>query len=207
MRLGCRSSPNTEKLGPPSQPTIRRTLTRIDADALDRLVGEFLSRAGFYEAVATRSGLGAFPPRYTENKKGHGRIERRTIQLTAKVHGSWFSYAAQGFRIERTTRDRKGRRQHEVAYGITRLALDRASEARVLGLARGHWTIEALHHIRDVTYNEDRCRIPTSNGPRAMATLRNLAIGLLRLYQPGTVARANRVLVMNPHRLLALIGA
>jgi hypothetical protein len=119
----------------------------------------------------------------------------------------WFPYAAQGFRIERTTWDRKGRRQHEVAYGMTSLTPDRAGEARVLGLVRGHWTIEALHHIRDVTYDEDRCRIRTGNGPRAMATLRNLAIGILRLYLPGTVARANRVLVMNPHRLLTLIGA
>jgi len=123
------------------------------------------------------------------------------------VRDSWFPYAAQGLRIERTTWDRKGHRQHEVAYGITSLAPDRAGEARVLGLVRGHWTIEALHHIRDVTYDEDRCRIRTGNGPRAMATLRNLAIGLLRLYLPGTVARGNGVLVMNPHRLLALIGA
>lgn len=40
-----------------------------------------------------------------------------------------------------------------------------------------------------------------------MATLRNLAVGLVRLYQPGTVAHANRVLVMNPRRILTLIGA
>jgi len=40
-----------------------------------------------------------------------------------------------------------------------------------------------------------------------MATLRNLAVGLVRLYQPGTVARANRMLMMNPQRFLALIGA
>jgi len=123
------------------------------------------------------------------------------------VRDSWFPYAAQGFRIERTTWDRKGRRRHEVAYGITILAPDRAGEARLLDLVRGHWTIEALHHIRDVTYDEDCCRIRTGSAPRAMATLRNLAIGLLRLYLPGAVARANRMLVMNPQRILALIGA
>jgi len=123
------------------------------------------------------------------------------------VRDSWFPYAAQGFRIERTIWDRKGHRRHEVAYGITSLAPDRAGEARVLGLVRGHWTIEGMHYIRDVTYDEDRCRIRTGNAPRAMATLRNLAIGLLRLYLPGTVARGNRVLVMNPQRILTLIGA
>ncbi|MEW6523475.1 MAG: hypothetical protein AB1445_07875 [Bacillota bacterium] len=78
--------------------------------------------------------------------------------------------------IERTTWDRRGRRQHEVAYDITSLPPDRAGEARVLGLARGHWTIEGLHYICDVTYDEDRCRIRTGSAPRAMATLRNLAM-------------------------------
>jgi hypothetical protein len=37
-----------------------------------------------------------------------------------------------------------------------------------------------LHHIRDVTYGEDASRIRTGTAPRAMATLRNLAIGLMR---------------------------
>ena len=117
------------------------------------------------------------------------------------------SVRTQGFRVERTTSDRKGHRRHEVIYGLTSLSPDRAGEARVLRLARGQWTIEGLHHIRDVPYDEDRCRIRTGNGPRTMATLRNLAVSIVRLYQPGTVARANRVLMMNPQRLLALIGA
>jgi len=52
LRLGLRPSPNTGKLRPPSEPTIRRVLSRIDADALDRQVGAFLSRIGLAEAVA-----------------------------------------------------------------------------------------------------------------------------------------------------------
>ena len=52
LRLGFRPSPNTGKLRPPSEPTIRRTLSRIDADELDRRVGAFLSRIGLSEAVA-----------------------------------------------------------------------------------------------------------------------------------------------------------
>lgn len=123
------------------------------------------------------------------------------------MRDSWFPYAAQGFRLERTTWDRKGRQRHEVTYGVLSLPPDRADEARVLELVRGHWTIEALHHMRDVTYDEDRSRIRTGNAPRTMATLRNLAISLLRMYQPGTVARNNRFLARNPRRLLTLIGA
>ena len=39
-----------------------------------------------------------------------------------------------------------------------------------------HWGIEALHHIRDVTYTEDGSQVRTGNAPRAMASLRNLAM-------------------------------
>jgi hypothetical protein len=45
---------------------------------------------------------------------------------------------------------------------------------------QGHWSVEALHHVRDVTYTEDASKIRTGSAPHAMATLRNLAIGLMR---------------------------
>lgn len=38
---------------------------------------------------------------------------------------------------------------------------------------RGHWGIEALHHLRDVTVAEDACQVRTGTTPRAMASLRN----------------------------------
>ncbi len=75
LRLGCRRSLNTGELRPPSEPTIRRTLTRIDADALDRLVGEFLSRAGLWEAVAVDG----------KTLRGSGRDEHKPQHLMAAV--------------------------------------------------------------------------------------------------------------------------
>ncbi|MFI9838063.1 hypothetical protein ACIHFD_13570 [Nonomuraea sp. NPDC051941] len=44
-----------------------------------------------------------------------------------------------------------------------------------------HVTVEALHHVRDVTYREDACRVRIGTAPRIMARLRNLAIGPARL--------------------------
>ena len=47
---------------------------------------------------------------------------------------------------------------------------------------RGHWEIEnKLHWVRDVTCQEDKSLVRTGNAPRVMATLRSLAISLLRL--------------------------
>lgn len=52
-RLGCRRQPETGAWQPPSEPTIRRVLQRVDAEALDRVVGALLARwGGAAEAVA-----------------------------------------------------------------------------------------------------------------------------------------------------------
>jgi hypothetical protein len=48
-----------------------------------------------------------------------------------------------------------------------------------LDLSRGHWGVEnKLHWVRDVSMNEDRCRVRA--GARALATLRNLVLWLIR---------------------------
>ena len=134
-------------------------------------------------------------------------MEKRTIQLTPHVTGLRFPYAAQGFRIERTTTLSNGKTRHEVVLGVTSIAPDRAGEREILHLVRGHWNIEALHNLRDITYDEDRSRIRTGNGPQAMAALRNLAIALIKRWIPGTVPRGQRYLTFNQDALLTLVGA
>jgi predicted transposase YbfD/YdcC len=54
----------------------------------------------------------------------------------------------------------------------------------------GGRTIEALHHIRDTTFAEDASQVRTGTAPRTMASLRNLAVGLLRLHGDRNVAAA-----------------
>jgi hypothetical protein len=47
---------------------------------------------------------------------------------------------------------------------------------------RNHWEIENKnHYVRDTVYREDDCLAWTGEGPRALASLRNLAISLIRL--------------------------
>jgi predicted transposase YbfD/YdcC len=86
--------------------------------------------------------------------------------------------AAQAVRIERH-RHVKGRTSVEIAYLITSLTTEEAGPERLLELNRAHWAIEnKLHHVRDVTLNEDRCRVRT--GARSLATLRNTILFLIR---------------------------
>jgi predicted transposase YbfD/YdcC len=86
--------------------------------------------------------------------------------------------AAQVARIERT-RETGGKVSTEVAYLVTSLTADEAGPVRLLEVSRGHWAIEnRLHWVRDVTMNEDRCRVRA--GARALAAIRNLALSLIR---------------------------
>jgi predicted transposase YbfD/YdcC len=66
-------------------------------------------------------------------------------------------------------------------YAITSLSASQATPAQLAGWIRGHWQIEAIHHIRDVTDGEDASQVRTGNGPQVMATLRNLAIAIFKL--------------------------
>ena len=100
----------------------------------------------------------------------------------------------QVFCLRRTTTGlTTGTTRTETVYGVTSLAPAQASPAQLLALVRGHWTIEnRLHWVRDVTFDEDRSQIRRGAGPQVMATLRNLAISLLRLAGAPFIAPALR---------------
>lgn len=139
---------------------------------------------------------------------GHGRIEERCLTASSALVGytDWPGLQ-QVFRLQRTVTIKKtGAQRHEVVYGITSLAPQRADAARLLGFARHHWRIEALHWIRDVTFDEDRSQVRCGHIAQVMATLRNLAIARLRLTGEPNIAAACRRLAAQPWAALALIG-
>jgi predicted transposase YbfD/YdcC len=97
--------------------------------------------------------------------------------------------------------------REETAYIITSLSPEQGSPARLMQLNRGQWEIENRSHwVRDVTFDEDRCQIRTGSGPRVMASLRNFAIGLLRLLGHHCIAKAVRHFAARPHRVPVMIG-
>ncbi|MFD9286607.1 hypothetical protein ACFWD7_57760, partial [Streptomyces mirabilis] len=73
-------------------------------------------------------------------------------------------------------------------------------------LIKGHWAVEALHHIRDTTFAEDASQLRTGNAPRAMASWRNLAIGALQLAGASSIAAGLRRNARDARRPLALLG-
>lgn len=140
---------------------------------------------------------------------GHGRVERRHLQLTAAVAGKLgWAGLAQGFRLERWAQEKKsGKERQEVVYGITSLPPRLAGPAQLLGLTRGQWLIEnRSHYVRDVTFGEDHSQARTGSLPQVMAALRNTAIGLLRGAGHRNIAAATRRCAAQPREALALLG-
>jgi len=136
---------------------------------------------------------------------GHGRRARRTIKALLAPAWIGFDGAAQVAQLRRTV-TKNGKKTIEVVYLITS---DRdTSPATLATWVRGHWEIEnRLHWVRDVTYQEDKSLVRTGNAPRVMASLRSLAISLLRLDANTNIAAANRHHARDPQRTLRLLQA
>jgi hypothetical protein len=146
------------------------------------------------------------PITHTMRDRGHGREERRTIQVLPAPAGI-FPYAQQAFLIERYVYDLTGTLTSAIAaLGITALSAEQAGPERLAHLIRNHWAIEALHHIRDVTYDEDRSQLRTGSAPQVLAGLRNLAIGALRTAGRTNIASSLRWISRNPTRALSILS-
>jgi predicted transposase YbfD/YdcC len=149
---------------------------------------------------------GDIPAQDHTRDRGHGRVEVRRLQVTT-VAGLDFPHAAQAIRITRRVRLLAGRRWRTVTvYAVTSLTTAQASPARLADWIRGHWGIEALHHLRDTTFAEDASQVRTGTAPRAMASLRNLAIGILRARGDHNIAAALRRNARDATRVLPLLG-
>jgi predicted transposase YbfD/YdcC len=138
--------------------------------------------------------------------RGHARVELRGLQVTT-VLGLGFPHATQAIRSTRRVRSLHSRRWRTVTvYAVTNLTAAQASPARLADWIRGHWGIEALHHLRDTTFAEDACQVRTGTAPRVMASLRNPAIGILRLHGWRNIAAALRRNARDATRLLVLLA-
>ena len=141
---------------------------------------------------------------------GHGRVETRHLQVTT-IAGFDFPHATQAIRITRRARSLRSRRWHTViVYAVTSLTAAQASPARLADWVRGHWGHRGIaprprHHLR-------RGRLPgphrqRPHAPSAMASLRNLAIGILRARGDRNIAAALRRNARDATRVLHCLAS
>jgi predicted transposase YbfD/YdcC len=111
----------------------------------------------------------------------HGRIETRRYWTTSDIEwlsdkGHWKNLST----IVMVERERyvNGKGSTETSYYVTSLGSDAACVARAV---RGHWGIEnSLHWVLDIAFREDESRIRKDHAPANFATIRHMALNLLR---------------------------
>jgi len=109
-------------------------------------------------------------------------------------------------RIVRTTK-RAGHETVEIDYAVTSVPRDQANAAQLLAWWRGHWGIEnRSHYVRDVTLDEDACRIRKGDAPQNLAALRNAIVSTLRLEGHANIAQALRACTWKTQQLLTKLG-
>ena len=200
-------------------PDLKDVLITMDALHAQREHAAYLHKRGAHYLVTVKGnqpGLLArlrrlpwkdVPPGHVSEGRAHGRDEKRITRVVTVAAGLGFPHAAQAIQIIRKTkRDGSAKWKTETSYAITSLPAGQARPDQLAGWIRGHWKIEnQLHWVRDVTYQEDKSLVRTGNAPRVMATLRSLAISLLRLDGHANIAAANRHHARDPQRTLKLL--
>jgi predicted transposase YbfD/YdcC len=157
--------------------------------------------------------------RHVTRDHGHGRDETRThlvMDAPASVKGL-FPHVRQIARVTRdvtrVTRSRTGKTRapglkitHETVYIVTSLTAREAAPKHIAAYVRGHWGIEnKVHWVRDVTLREDPSRVSAGSRPRVLATLRNLAMGLIRQAGHDAIAGTIRQAEYDKALLLAIL--
>jgi predicted transposase YbfD/YdcC len=122
----------------------------------------------------------AVPTTATTRDVGHGRAETRSLKA-AHVADLDLPHTRQAIKISRWRREtRTGKTSRETVYAATTLTATDATGDDLARLVREHWTVEAGHHIRDVTFAEDNATSRTGHGPANLATLRTTVINAIR---------------------------
>lgn len=138
-------------------------------------------------------------------KRSHGRIETRTLKVVTAARGIGFPYAKQVIQIVRE-RVIDGKHSVETVYAVCSLPFEKALPKLIAQWLRQHWGIEnAVHWVRDVTFDEDRSSVHTGAGPLVMATFRNTALNIHRLRGADNIAEACRRAAFSQDRCLDLL--
>lgn len=118
-----------------------------------------------------------------------------------------FPHARQVFRTRRQVFDLSGHRlSKKYVHGVTSLTAEAATPKQLLDVIRRHWRLETTHQIRDVTWREDHQHAYTG-GVQVMATIRNIALAILRLSGCRQSTRTLQRIAADHSRLLPILAS
>ena len=143
----------------------------------------------------------------------HGRDEKRTayvipfaaMNVEKLCEENWPKLACIGaIHREFETNEKKTDEWH---YYISSREL---TAEGLLHAARMEWTVETMHWLLDVRFEEDKCRVEDTNVQRNLNMLRKLSLNLIRLFKERTKSKKAFSHIMldcllDPYHLMKLI--
>ena len=149
--------------------------------------------------------------RVSRTERGHGRKETRRAYTSTDVSWQpggrvWPELKCIGA-LHTRFETNKGVTE-EWHYYISSKALP-AQE--LLHHAREEWSVESMHWLLDVHFDEDRCRVQSKNVQQNLNMLHKCALNIIRIYKRETQSKLplNGIMfraLMNPQALLPLLG-
>lgn len=147
---------------------------------------------------------------YSTLDKGHGRIEKRTCYVLNEI--AYFTdYLAEWKELKKIFAvKREVERNEEKTTEIScYLSSKNATAEELLKYTRNHWQIESMHHILDVTYDEDRCKLLTQRDQENINIFRKTGVSVHKKYlkdKKQTIKSNMFNCLLNDKLLLEVIG-
>lgn len=147
---------------------------------------------------------------YKTQEKSHGRIETRTCYVLNEI-AFFTDYLANWkglkkiFAVVREI-EKEGKTTKETSCY---LSSKNTTAEKLLLYTRKHWEIESMHHILDVTYDEDRCKILSQRAQENLNIFRKMGISIHKNYlknKKQTVKSNMFNCLLNNNLLLEVIG-
>jgi len=124
------------------------------------------------------------------NEKNGGRLEFRQAFVSSDIDwmgvhlSNWLGLSCIGAINRRFTIN--GTTSNEWHYYISSRKL---SPEDLLMYARNEWSVESMHWLLDVHFDEDSCRLRSINSNENMNMIRKIALNYLRVYKTETNSR------------------
>lgn len=203
----------------PDQPE-RRVVVTMDAAHTQKDTAEYLAGKRGFDYVLNVKGnqpslqesviktilpILETDPGHVVTERGHGRINQWKT-WTTDATGIAFPHVQQVACIRRDVFTLDGAWISKEHALIVTSGQD-ATPAEVHTHVRQHWGIEnKSHYVRDTTWREDAQQVHTGSGPQVMATLRNMAAGLLRLNGFTKIKETTEWIARDRNRALLLLA-
>ena len=147
---------------------------------------------------------------YRTEEKSHGRIERRICYVLNEI-AFFTDYLANWKGLKKIFAVvREVEKDNKVTKEIScYLSSKNTTAENLLSYTRKHWEIESMHHILDVTYDEDRCKLLSQRGQENLNIFRKMGISMHKNYlknKKQTVKSNMFNCLLNDNFLLEVIG-